>query len=104
MDVGMGKGQAHWASPVSTVGSGPLTWLPLRSASLDSSTQNFFLSPSGCIISLSMVVARQGGGPPLILIASKAPERQVQEAGDLLERGSARFLWAEQEGQNGVRS
>lgn len=66
--------------------------------------QKFFLSPSGCIISLSMIVGRQGGGPQLTLIASKAPERQVQEAGDLLERGSAHFLWAEQEQQDGVPS
>lgn len=51
-----------------------------------------------------MIVGRQGGGPQLTPIASKAPERQVQEAGDLLERGSARFLWAEQEQQDGVPS
>lgn len=51
-----------------------------------------------------MIVGRQGGGPQLTLIASKAPERQVQEAGDLLERGSAHFLWAEQEQQDGVPS
>lgn len=96
---------APWASPVSTVRPGPPITLPLCSDSPASQLPTELLPcPSCCIISLSVIVGRdwQTGRRTTAnphVITSKAPERQAQQAGHLLEKGSAPR--ARQEWQDG---